>query len=570
MKKLIYLIILALILGLVLTGCELLSNISQVPATEQSGIAYLTKHDADDPYVTDLLAGQTLDVGDILVWNNGDTLYVQYVITDPDWCLTETHLQVATALTGIPQNKNGNPIPGHFEENDEHDCVSEVLYTYDLEEKGWSSDDLLYIAAHAVVSSQPIGESETILYGSQRDTLLEEFDNGLYRIDLEAGTATRLFDTGETDKNSPNALGYDPANMRLYYMKYSKSGPSVLYFYDIVGGMEYAAGLYIPDQVVVGASFYDGAYYYIPDDTADLYKVTLDADGYVINYELVCGNFNGSNLATYRFGDFAIDEVGMLYASTGSTAEFFKLDIGICEYSLIADSTTLNTALGVQVSFGSDGTLYGHKAGTGEFFEIDLTDGTMSSIGFVASDERDPELFSDLASGKFFVPITETAWAAGSDFPGKNWATYFTYKVQGWHLIETLTVDAADVDGEDSLEVLKSGKSYKFEVSGIWQDSSTANHYNDTEYTTFTSWVDYMDGTPNWGPNQKDLQVNEDFVNWGAYDSFHEYTLMFNGGGSTVNFRIFDGKANASPPKIEPAWYPDNKGELTVKIYEWN
>ena len=43
MKKLIYLIVLALILGLVLTGCSLLSNISQVPATEQSGITYLTK-----------------------------------------------------------------------------------------------------------------------------------------------------------------------------------------------------------------------------------------------------------------------------------------------------------------------------------------------------------------------------------------------------------------------------------------------------------------------------------------------------------------------------------------------
>ena len=43
MKKLSYLIVLALILGLVLTGCSLLSNISQVPATDQSGVAYLTK-----------------------------------------------------------------------------------------------------------------------------------------------------------------------------------------------------------------------------------------------------------------------------------------------------------------------------------------------------------------------------------------------------------------------------------------------------------------------------------------------------------------------------------------------
>ena len=43
MKKLYYLIILTVILGLVLTGCTLLSNIGQVPTSEQSGIAYLTK-----------------------------------------------------------------------------------------------------------------------------------------------------------------------------------------------------------------------------------------------------------------------------------------------------------------------------------------------------------------------------------------------------------------------------------------------------------------------------------------------------------------------------------------------
>ena len=42
MKKYYFLIILALILGLALTGC-LLSNVGQVPTSEQSGIAYLTK-----------------------------------------------------------------------------------------------------------------------------------------------------------------------------------------------------------------------------------------------------------------------------------------------------------------------------------------------------------------------------------------------------------------------------------------------------------------------------------------------------------------------------------------------
>lgn len=43
MKKYYFLIIVALILGLVLTGCSLLTNVGQVPVTEQSGINYLTK-----------------------------------------------------------------------------------------------------------------------------------------------------------------------------------------------------------------------------------------------------------------------------------------------------------------------------------------------------------------------------------------------------------------------------------------------------------------------------------------------------------------------------------------------
>lgn len=43
MKKVLFLIVSVLILALVLTGCSLLSNISQVPATEQSSITYLTK-----------------------------------------------------------------------------------------------------------------------------------------------------------------------------------------------------------------------------------------------------------------------------------------------------------------------------------------------------------------------------------------------------------------------------------------------------------------------------------------------------------------------------------------------
>jgi hypothetical protein len=204
MKKYYFLIIVTLILGLVLTGCSLLSNIGQVPTTEQSGITYLTKHTEGAPFVNeDLIAdGRDLaiDVGDVLVWNDGNYLYVKYVITDSDWCLTETHLHVVESLDNIHQ-KNGNPIPGKFpyqcsyngsewvfqikkdgnpgagcdaaDPNLTEPCLSTITYTIPL--NGWEAETQLSIAAHAVLQdlNNPIYEDGTdspIIIGYETET----------------------------------------------------------------------------------------------------------------------------------------------------------------------------------------------------------------------------------------------------------------------------------------------------------------------------------------------------------------------------------------------------------------
>ena len=135
-KKLWFVVILVLGIGVLSTG--VFAQATQV-----------------DPFSTDLIVGggnpaSAMDIGDVQVWNDAESLYIRYVITDPSWCIVETHLQTATSLQDIPQRK-GNPIPGQFEENDIHECVAQVLYTYNLAEKGWSLDDLLYIASHAAV-----------------------------------------------------------------------------------------------------------------------------------------------------------------------------------------------------------------------------------------------------------------------------------------------------------------------------------------------------------------------------------------------------------------------------------
>ena len=91
------------------------------------------------------------DVGNVCVCSWDDTLRVKYDTTGTGWCLTETHLHVATSLEGIPQTKKGNPIPGKFTYKDEYDpCVTERIYDIDLD--GYTGT--VYIAAHAVVCKE--------------------------------------------------------------------------------------------------------------------------------------------------------------------------------------------------------------------------------------------------------------------------------------------------------------------------------------------------------------------------------------------------------------------------------
>ena len=102
MKKLSYLIVLALILGLVLTGCSLLSDISQVPATEQTkakpagnpGAQTYAWHLHDDvmlPY------GEPFDNMDILSSDTASKL----IVNQPNG---NTEVTITGVMNGLTQN----------------------------------------------------------------------------------------------------------------------------------------------------------------------------------------------------------------------------------------------------------------------------------------------------------------------------------------------------------------------------------------------------------------------------------------------------------------------------------
>ena len=116
-------------------------------------------HTCDDPFSTGLIAGRTIDAGDVKVCNDDTTLTVTYEAMFP-WCLLDTNLHVATIPeppadpdANIPQNGPGNPIPGHFAYGDEHDCVGTAVFEIPLDEidGGVIPGDTVVIAAKAEV-----------------------------------------------------------------------------------------------------------------------------------------------------------------------------------------------------------------------------------------------------------------------------------------------------------------------------------------------------------------------------------------------------------------------------------
>ena len=427
MKKLSYLIVLVLILGLVLTGCTLLSNVGQVPTTEQSDITYLTKGAGDEDSAEEfpLFAGQNMDVGMVKVWNDSDYLYVKYIVDEP-WCLTETHLDVADSVEAIPQ-KNGNPIPGQFEYKMEHDCVPEYLYTIEM---SLIPGDKLFIATHAVVSDASICEANGVMYA----TRINGGTKGLYEVDVVNGTSTLLKAMTGTaaDVNNgtgyTNGLAYDPFNQKLYFTAPPRVNvsPSPFWSYDI--GTDTLEYLGLLNGSVVGASFYDGAYYYIAEEINSLMKVEVNSGDY--NPVAVCSGFGTAS--DFTFGDFAISSAGMLYGSTRVAFQmFFSLDMNICSYYKFAGSN----ALDLQLAYGSDGKLYGINNANGYSYVIDEETGVATQLSFTFVG------VADMASGELCVPNTETAWGGTMDFSGANWATYFTYTHDGCYILDITAVN---------------------------------------------------------------------------------------------------------------------------------
>lgn len=91
-----------------------------------------------------LYAGQNILVGNVTVSEEAGMYSITYNITNSSYCLAKTHLSVVETPSDFPINGGGNPVNGHFEYSESHDCLPS--YTYSV-----PSSKGTYIAAHAEV-----------------------------------------------------------------------------------------------------------------------------------------------------------------------------------------------------------------------------------------------------------------------------------------------------------------------------------------------------------------------------------------------------------------------------------
>ncbi|MGD8558772.1 MAG: Calx-beta domain-containing protein [Gammaproteobacteria bacterium] len=108
-----------------------------------------------EPVVFPLLAGQTIEVGTVTVTNTETSIIVVYETVD-GWGITETHVDVALDYSGLHTNGPGNPVVGRFDQQTSHpEPVNQVVHM--IEDLQWMAGTSIYIATHAVVTSQGLG-----------------------------------------------------------------------------------------------------------------------------------------------------------------------------------------------------------------------------------------------------------------------------------------------------------------------------------------------------------------------------------------------------------------------------
>jgi hypothetical protein len=366
-------------------------------------------HTADDPLVVDLLAGQTEDIGDVKVWNDADTLYVQFVYEGPDCGFLEVHLQVDEgAFSDDILTKKGNPIPGQFEMSHKPGwCFNEHTFAFDLSDEGFEVGDDLVIAAHAA-----LGLAETMTIVSDTSTAITE-------VNGTPVTANAVL--ANEPVGYPNCASYAPDGTGSAWDS-SVNIPGAHWIWNTLNPEHPIEG----DVVTFQKAFSvpgppNGGTLYITADNG--YKVTLN--GVLLGSAQLGPGFpttlKETTDTTPQAGNWGVASQGWQSVESYSLTELVSGE-NILVF-IAANEYMWNTTDQYQ---GKD-YYYGSWDPSGGSTNADPFPGYGIGVDNIC---RNPGALIFKATLDYYAS-GETAWGAGTRFTeDKNWATWFPYEVQ--------------------------------------------------------------------------------------------------------------------------------------------
>ncbi len=145
--------------ALLAAGCDRLMSPSSLG---RSGGIDLPSADPGDTSMVTIWAGQHYDAGYVLIWTFADSVYLR-THTTGSWLMEEWQMAYADSGAGLPRNKPGHLVPGHFPYKAEF-SPPETTYTYALPLTNHEAGETICFAIHVELQA-PNGDTASMEEG---------------------------------------------------------------------------------------------------------------------------------------------------------------------------------------------------------------------------------------------------------------------------------------------------------------------------------------------------------------------------------------------------------------------
>jgi hypothetical protein len=334
-------------------------------------ISYVSQPSCGGALHSDLFAGKDTKVGEVIVTLDGSLMKVKYIVKD-GWAISATHLSVTNSLEDVPTGNGGNPKTGLFNYNSVHDPAV-TAFGYDNIPVNEAGE--LYILAHAEV--RPVLQWKTDIQAFN----ISLPETAVMKIDYPVGGSTSYLKTTITDGGILNGT-YNSWCIDVDNVIYN----STHYLVKVISS-------YDPD--------------FINQDLVENPQ-NMDMVNWIINQDFPGRMAPDSSVYTYGDVQRAVWEL---------------LDDNVTESGL--GSWSQERVTGIISAAATMGSGYTPECGEQIAVilrPVDMAEPFQTTITqFVLTEFP--------AACQPVCGKSETAWAAGYDFGGSNWAKYFTFCV---------------------------------------------------------------------------------------------------------------------------------------------